>query len=510
MRAVMKTSTVLISASIAFASSAVAQTATAYCAQYPGTDASRKLAACFAALPATGGVADATGITGMQTLSFDPFQGVSKPIQLLLGTARFDFRAGLHLPTQSQIIGAGIGKTILREADGVSLPIALEIMPDSTGWASSVTLSGFTLDLNGQNSRGRGQIYAIKMGRIKNAMVKAITVQNSYGLYQGTSVGLAVNEGFQVTVTQSSFLNLGAFPMNTSADHQSDAIYAAGDQIVVTNNTFDRITDTAIVTERATNADVESNLIQNSVQGVAVSAPLPYWITHDVRVIANRFVGMNHWNGEAIMVWGVDNSARTGKTTRNVRVENNTVIGSTQGAGILVMGARNVDLLGNMVDSITGDMHKTFRSGRGIIVMSSDSVTLVRNFVHKANANGIEVRDSKQITLLDNTVQYSGWTGMLLRNAHGFYLEKNRFNHSSQLKSGGISGVSIDAVNGTTSDGTLIGNQSASANSPYGIAVYNGARIQLTSNDCRGNQHTGIWVNSALPPGSVTLQGNHQ
>jgi parallel beta-helix repeat protein len=298
--------------------------------------------------------------------------------------------------------------------------------------------------------------------------------------------------------------------MNTAADHQSDAVYAAGDQIAVTNNTFDHITDTGIVTERATNADVDSNLIQNSVQGVAVSAPLPYWITHDVRVIANRFVGMNHWNGEAIMVWGVENSAHTGKTTRNVQVENNTVIGSTQGAGMIVMGAQNVDLRDNVVDSMTGDMHRTFRSGRGIIVVRSDSVTLAGNVVRKANANGIEVRDSRQITLLDNTVEYSGWTGMLLRNAQGFYLEKNRFNSSSQLKSGGISGVSIDAVDGTTSDGTLIGNQSTSANSPYGIAVYSGVRIQLTSNDCRFNQRAGIWVNSALPVGSVTLRGNYQ
>jgi parallel beta-helix repeat protein len=172
------------------------------------------------------------------------------------------------------------------------------------------------------------------------------------------------------------------------------------------------------------------------------------------------------------------------------------------------MGARNVDLRDNRVDSITGDMHKTFRSGRGIIVMNSDSVTLVNNFVRKANGNGIEVRDSKQIALLDNTVQYSGWTGMLLRNAQGFYLEKNRFTDSSQLESGGISGISIDTVNGTTSDGTLIGNQSTSPNSPYGIAVYDGVRIRLTSNDCRFNQRRGIWVKSALPAGSVTLRGN--
>src|SRR5690348_9109273 len=73
----MRPSLVLISAGMAFASSAVGQTPTVYCARYRGTDASRKLAACFAALPATGGVADATGIIGVQSLSFDPFQGVS-------------------------------------------------------------------------------------------------------------------------------------------------------------------------------------------------------------------------------------------------------------------------------------------------------------------------------------------------------------------------------------------------------------------------------------------------
>lgn len=64
------------------------------CASYPGATAGAKIAACIADLPSTGGTADARGITGAsQTITSDPFSGVTKPVQLLLGAATFTISA---------------------------------------------------------------------------------------------------------------------------------------------------------------------------------------------------------------------------------------------------------------------------------------------------------------------------------------------------------------------------------------------------------------------------------
>lgn len=53
------------------------------CDAYPGVDASEKINNCIAALPSTGGVANAVGLQGPQTLSTTI--SITKPVKLLLG-----------------------------------------------------------------------------------------------------------------------------------------------------------------------------------------------------------------------------------------------------------------------------------------------------------------------------------------------------------------------------------------------------------------------------------------
>lgn len=81
---------------------------TQMCDQYPGSTAGAKIAACVAALPVTGGRADATGLQGAQTISSTI--SIGKPVELLLGastftvtTTAFNVTAFLHIE--------GIGKT---------------------------------------------------------------------------------------------------------------------------------------------------------------------------------------------------------------------------------------------------------------------------------------------------------------------------------------------------------------------------------------------------------------
>jgi hypothetical protein len=71
----------------------------------PGADAGAKIAACIAALPVTGGICDARGLQGVQTISQDVFAGAVGVGFLLLGEARFDTSVTQNVPTMWTVEG---------------------------------------------------------------------------------------------------------------------------------------------------------------------------------------------------------------------------------------------------------------------------------------------------------------------------------------------------------------------------------------------------------------------
>ena len=84
---------------------------------YPGADAGSKMKNCILALPSTGGTCDARGLEGPQTITSDPFAGVSKPGVVILGETTFSVRATINVPSSWTIQGSYGGK---RFAGGVS------------------------------------------------------------------------------------------------------------------------------------------------------------------------------------------------------------------------------------------------------------------------------------------------------------------------------------------------------------------------------------------------------
>lgn len=59
------------------------------CTTFSGANAGAKIAACIADLPSSGGIADARGFEGAQTISVDLGSGVTKPVQLVFGAATY-------------------------------------------------------------------------------------------------------------------------------------------------------------------------------------------------------------------------------------------------------------------------------------------------------------------------------------------------------------------------------------------------------------------------------------
>ncbi len=80
-----------------------------YASQFSGANAGAKIAACIADLPAEGGTCIAD-FTGTQTITTDPFAGVTKPGVLTLGSAVFQVSTTLNIPTGWSLIGTYSGK----------------------------------------------------------------------------------------------------------------------------------------------------------------------------------------------------------------------------------------------------------------------------------------------------------------------------------------------------------------------------------------------------------------
>lgn len=88
-----------------------------YANAFPGADAGVKIKACLTALPSTGGTCDARGLLGNQNINTNIWAGITKPVVLLLGNAKFTdiscwtiANDGAPTPNQAaiHIIGAGI------------------------------------------------------------------------------------------------------------------------------------------------------------------------------------------------------------------------------------------------------------------------------------------------------------------------------------------------------------------------------------------------------------------
>lgn len=120
-------------------------------AQQAGTDAGAKIAACYNAFPSTGGIIDARGFQGAQTISRDIFNGMTKPVKILFGPAIFR-TVLLHLPAGRAgfvLEGCGIGCTIITPANPNQA-----VLSGNVGTNDGAILGGFTIMAHSSGSRG--------------------------------------------------------------------------------------------------------------------------------------------------------------------------------------------------------------------------------------------------------------------------------------------------------------------------------------------------------------------
>lgn len=156
------------------------------CTEFAGATAGAKIAACVAGLPGTGGVADARGFGGDQVLDADLFGGAAKPVQLLLGSARFTMTAAQTLGPDASIRGLGEGATRLTYT-GAGAAITV----DAAGGSGRNVLEKFTLTTTSRSPALGPGTHGIRMRNANEISLRGIEIRGfaSAGIHLSADPG---------------------------------------------------------------------------------------------------------------------------------------------------------------------------------------------------------------------------------------------------------------------------------------------------------------------------------
>lgn len=177
---------------------------------YAGANAGEKIAAAIDALPSTGGVIDATGLTGTQTFGSDIFASRSKPFVLRLGNATFE------TTVSSYTLSLGSNQHI--ELSGTTL------QPDADGEASSSGGNGF---ITSKVTETTGSI---------TTGTSSLTLASVDGLEEGCLVAIDGSGGIttnsQTTLSSGIDTSTTTIPLADASDLPSTYTVVVGSEII--------------------------------------------------------------------------------------------------------------------------------------------------------------------------------------------------------------------------------------------------------------------------------------
>lgn len=337
--------------------------------RFPGADAGAKIANAAAALPSGGGIVDARGFQGAQTISTAITLPASS-VQLLLGAATFTYTGG----TTSYIIAmTGGGSCIV----GIGQNASIITTATAANGIQPVTNSCiYNLTLRGPNS-SMSPSQGINSGSTDNVRVENVTVEQwgNHGINTGGS-------STRWTITH-----------NVVQNNTNDGILLSG------------LSDHAIVTNNQVKSNGSNGIDTNSSYGV----------------IADNNVDSNGSGHSSTDCWGIlvgavsgfsaNSNLVSGNTVSNSTCQNiilkpftsqtvndNTVIGNTTFGGTAV----NNDAI-TLDGSSAGTLHAN-------IIIGNTAKTLVRHGIFVDGSVGTVTGNS----VLGNIIEGAGGTGILI------------------------------------------------------------------------------------------------
>lgn len=380
--------------------------------QYGGADICAKISTAIAALPSTGGVVDARGIRGTQACASDPFSGVTKPVQAVIGAATINSSVTWSQVSNEQLLGSG--------------PMSLINFTGTAAGILSTAASNWSIRNLNINTTGTSSAYAIKAdASSSDYVIDGVKVQ-----------GAATNTG------------VGSTP--------NGELYLQGSNVAVRNSTFDTIT--FVICYQCVGGETVGNTFYNTRTGI--------YLLDTTGSTDRQFVvrGNKFLSAAGVVLNGLDSILV--ESSRKVLVEGNVTKASTEHC-IYVSDGSN----GSSHVVVQGNSCSGWGAGAGIQVRGNfsgqgtynDFVSLIGNTVSGNDLAGtfcflsIGVR---ALTVSANTAKYCQLDGFYFDNIVGGTITANISSHN------GTAGFRFgdDQNIGPSSGLTVTGNQALNNN----------------------------------------------
>lgn len=216
---------------------------------FPGADAGLQINAALKALPSTGGIVDARGLTGLQISSSNIFSGVTaQGVTVLLGAATYRLSQQWVVPNKSRLIGVGRGdanssNTVLQAVS--TFPVSTPLIRLGSGTIVFGTqLQYLTVDCN--NISGCTGVYSTDLNEQSGLFFVLVVNYSLYGVnidgsvsgdtgaanftiqnvetYGGTNVDGSIGDGgasmgMRIKTQQGTFGSISDCTLNGSVGH---------------------------------------------------------------------------------------------------------------------------------------------------------------------------------------------------------------------------------------------------------------------------------------------------
>jgi hypothetical protein len=409
---------------------------------YRGATLGDRITAAIRALPPSGGIVDASDISGDHRIDATIHLGsATKPIELRLGSVRLVASAiPFTLYNRSKLIGNGL--TAITQQDGANLPALV----------TGAVLDGCEiahLTIDGNRAGNSTAASAIHLSTAKRCWLHHLSVQNTVGrLHPG--IRFADDGNADNTIEHNLLLNIG-----TLVDY-ADGIYIAGPGNKVLFNRIRRASDFGVVAESCSGCVIQGNDIIDVPGGIALGSG-----------VANLGAGANIIDGNIITgglttTWGVISVYRIfGASPAATIVKGNIIRDVEQGHGIFVNGAEHVSLDGNILSNI-GVGHHNY----GIAIQNSTAVTVQGGMIDRTGSFGIGIGGSTNVQvngvlITDAARAAPGASGIGLDVTAGTSVAVSLVNlHVFDREpdpSKKLMGFCVDFAQGGTTTGVLIG-----------------------------------------------------
>jgi hypothetical protein len=387
---------------------------------FTGETVADRIRAAIAALPAGGGVVDASSFSGSERLTRTIALGSpSKRVELRLGTITlvgtdtlFELFDGARL--------VGNGHTTLRQSDGADLTALVVGRRIADCEIAHLTIDGI-------RAHNRGPGSAISLRSVKRCSLHHLVVRNTVGTeHPGIAFHDDGNE--DNTVEHNVVEDIGT-------TGSGDGIYVSGPGNRVLFNDVRRTTDFGIVGESCTGCVIMGNRVSDAPAGIAVGSGVA-----NRRAVGN-VVADNVVLGGHSGAWGMISVYRIhGAPPVSTIVRGNVVRGVQQGHGILVADAEQVSVEGNLLADIGVN-----GSSYGILVRNSRDVSIAGGSIDRTGSFGIGIGGSADVSVANVLITDAGRSSTI---GAGVGLDVVR-GHSTSISLHGLHVFDRDPVRGS-------------------------------------------------------------